>query len=157
VVQETWIAVLKGIEKFEGRSSLKTWIFSILVNRARTIGAREGKYIPTDWSDDPEPGESSLPHDQFTGADNHWAGNPEPWGTSPEAQLESGETRRVIEAAIVLLPPNQREVITLRDIDGLTSDEVCNILQISETNQRVLLHRARSRVRMALARYLAGE
>lgn len=162
VAQETWIAVLKGLDRFEGRSSLKTWIFSILVNRARTIGVREGRYVPADMLEEADPGEAALSPDRFLPADHpqwphHWASAPQPWDSIPEARLGSDETRQVIETAIAALPGSQREVITLRDVDGLSSGEVCNILQISETNQRVLLHRARSRVRAALERYLVGE
>ena len=162
VAQETWIAVLQGLDRFEGRSSLKTWIFSILVNRARTVGQREGRYIPTDLSDDPDPADANPLAGRFVPADdpahaNTWASPPQPWDTIPEEHLESDETRAVIDQAIAALSASQREVITLRDIDGLSSEEVCNILQITETNQRVLLHRAKTRVRRALERYLAGE
>jgi len=155
VAQETWMAVLQGLDRFEGRSSLKTWIFSILVNQARTAGQREGRYVPTDLLEETD-AEPAVSPDRFLQA-GHWASPPQPWDSLPEAHLESDETQQVIAEAIAALPGNQREVITLRDVDGLSSGEVCNILQISETNQRVLLHRARSRVRRALERYLTGE
>lgn len=162
VVQETWVAVLTGLDRFEGRSSLKTWIYSILTNRAKTRGQREGRTIPfsamgTLDDDAPEP---SVAPDRFepVGREwgNHWKDTTEPgdWDSIPEARLLSMETRTVIQKAIDSLPPNQREVITLRDVLGWSSEEVCNVLELSETNQRVLLHRARSKVRQALEKYL---
>ena len=162
VVQETWIGVLKGMRRFEGRSSLKTWIFSILMNQARTIGQREGRYQTIEWEEagDLEP---SVVADRFQSADNpypdHWttAGRPDSWDTIPEDTLLNKETRRYIQQAIDDLTESQRMVITLRDVDMLTSEEVCNILGISETNQRVLLHRARSKVRQSLETYLSEQ
>jgi RNA polymerase sigma-70 factor, ECF subfamily len=161
-VQETWIAVLQGLDRFEGRSSLKTWIFSILVNRARTIAQREGRYVLIDSLEDAEPSDPVISRDRFYPADhpqwpNTWISAPPAWDSIPERKLESDETRRVIEQAIGELPANQRAVITLRDMEELSSEEACNILEISETNQRVLLHRARTRVRRALERYFVGE
>jgi RNA polymerase sigma-70 factor, ECF subfamily len=158
VAQETWIAVLRGLAKFEGRSSLKTWIFSILVNRAKTLAQREGRYVkqesvdesPTDTGD---PGISLGRFDQY----RHWEAYPGSWDELPEDKLASDETRAVIQTAINMLPNLQREVITLRDINQFSSEEVCNILMITETNQRVLLHRARTRVRSVLEKYLAEE
>ncbi len=161
VVQETWIAVLKGLDRFEGRSSLKTWIFTILTNRAKTRAQREGRYVPLDLSDDSE-AEPAVPADRFRPADDpnypgHWLPDQKPqnWESVPEAHLLSSETMMLIAQAIQNLPPNQREVIRLRDVEGFSSAEVCNILMLSETNQRVLLHRARSRVRRALEDYMA--
>lgn len=160
VVQETWIAVLRGLDRFEGRSSLKTWIFTILTNRAKTRAQREGRYVPLEISDDFE-NEPAVSPDRFHAPDsatpNHWSpeGAPHSWESIPEDRLLSLETRAQIMQAIDMLPPNQREVIRLRDVEGFSSGEVCNILAISETNQRVLLHRARSRVRRALEAYLA--
>ncbi len=159
VTQETWVALLRGLDRFEGRSSLKTWLFTILTNRAKTRAARDGRSVRLELEDSLEES-STVPSWRFqmmddSGRVGHWteAGAPRPWN-QPEAQFLAGETRAVIDAAIERLPPNQRAVISLRDIEGFTSDDVCNMLSISETNQRVLLHRARSRVRQALEVYL---
>jgi RNA polymerase sigma-70 factor, ECF subfamily len=160
VIQETWIAVLRGLDRFEGRSSLKTWIFSILVNRAKTLTKREDRYVQFAEYDDPETDEPSVALDRFYPTDDqtgHWISFPRRWDEMPEERLLSQETRDAIHQAIDTLPPNQREVITLRDIEGWSSQEVCNVLMISETNQRVLLHRARSRVRQALEVYLNSQ
>jgi len=157
VVQETWLGVLNGLDRFEGRSSLKTWIFRILTNRAKTRGEREGRTVP--FSSLAEPGEEgpSVEPERFSGPDHRWAGHwaayPERWETVPERKLLSSEARTRIDDAIAGLPPSQRAVITLRDVAGLTSEEVCNVLELSETNQRVLLHRARSKVRAVLEDY----
>ncbi|MBI5670688.1 MAG: sigma-70 family RNA polymerase sigma factor [Chloroflexi bacterium] len=159
VAQETWLAVFKGVGRFEGRSSLKTWIFSILVNRAKTYAQREGRYVPLDWddanSDEPTVAPSRFAPDEHTGAPRHWINPPGSWESIPEDRLLSRELRGCIQQAINALPANQRLVITLRDVEGLSSDEVCNILAVSETNQRVLLHRARARVRQAVENYLS--
>jgi RNA polymerase sigma-70 factor, ECF subfamily len=159
VVQETWVAVLQGISRFEGRSSLKTWLFRILTNRAKTRAQREGRYVPLTLSDDADTDEPAVSAERFHPAGDEWPGDwlvePAPWDTIPETRLLSLETRATIQRAIDMLPPNQREVITLRDIQGFGSEEVCNVLNISESNQRVLLHRARSKVRQALESYLA--
>jgi RNA polymerase sigma-70 factor, ECF subfamily len=162
IVQEAWLGVLQGIERFEGRSSFKTWLFRILVNRARTRAGREARTIPFSavgigHLDDP--GEAAVPRERFRPANDpvapfHWGAPPRSWGESPEARLLSQETLEVVTRAIALLPPGQREVITLRDVDGWTAEEVCNVLDISDTNQRVLLHRGRSKVRAALERHL---
>jgi RNA polymerase sigma-70 factor (ECF subfamily) len=163
VVQETWLGVIQGLDRFEGRSSLKTWIFRILTNRAKTKGEREGRTIPfsalheNGSPDEPvvDPSRFLPPeHERWPG---HWASRPANWDELPEERLLAGETRSRILAAVDRLPPSQRAVITLRDIDGWTSDEVCNILGLSETNQRVLLHRARSKVRRALEQYFDEE
>src|SRR2546429_3581753 len=157
VVQETWIGVLNGIDRFEGRSSLKTWIFRILTNIAKTRGQRERRTVPFSALERPDAvreaavdADRCLPpdHERWPG---HWASRPEPW---PEERLLAAETRAVVERAIDELPPAQRAVISLRDIEGWSSDEARNALGISETNQRVLLHRARSKVRQALEDYL---
>jgi RNA polymerase sigma-70 factor (ECF subfamily) len=160
VVQETWLAVLKGIGRFEGRSSLKTWIFSIMINRAKTIAQREGRYTAFSWDEEAEQDEPGVSRERFHPADDpqfpqHWISSPQSWEEIPEEKLLSDETRAIIATAIEMLSPNQREVITLRDIEMLSSDEVCNILGVSESNQRVLLHRARGKVRQALEAYLA--
>lgn len=152
-VQETWIGVLKGLRRFEGRSSLKTWLFSILMNQARTIAQREGRYEQVAFDEALEPEEAAVAPERFQNA-GHWQDAPTSWDALPEAVLLSKETRRYLQKAIDGLPENQRLVITLRDVEMLTAEEVCNMLRVSETNQRVLLHRARSKVRRALEGYL---
>ena len=149
VVQEAWLAVLNGIGRFEGRSSLKTWIFRILTNIAKTRGQREGRSLPFSAlvADD----EPAVDPERFL-ADGQWAAPPPSWG--PEERLLGDETRAVVDAAIAELPPSQALVITMRDVEGFSAEEACNALEISETNQRVLLHRARSKVRQALEDYL---
>jgi RNA polymerase sigma-70 factor, ECF subfamily len=160
VVQETWLGVLQGLARFEGRSSLKTWLFRILTNRARTRGQREGRSIPFSavWPPDSDTADPSVEADRFFPPEHvsagHWMSRPQNWEALPEERLIGEETRAQIQQAIDALPSNQREVITLRDIEGWSSEEVCNVLEISETNQRVLLHRARSKVRRALEQYL---
>ena len=158
VAQETWLGVLQGLERFEGRSSLRTWLFRILTNRAKTRGVREARSVPFSaaWSAEDEPGEPAVAPERFLPPEHpewpgHWAAAPA--DPLPEERLLANETQAVIRAAIAALSPAQREVITLRDVEGWSADEVCNALAISETNQRVLLHRARSRVRSALERY----
>ncbi len=155
-VQDAWVGVLKGLDGFEGRSSLRTWIFKILVNIAKTRGQREARSIPfaSVWS----PGDDvrSVDPDRFqpagASAPGDWAEPPTDWG--PEDRVVSRETLAKVAAAIETLPPNQREVIRMRDVLGWSSAEVRNALDLSETNQRVLLHRARAKVRGALERYL---
>ena len=158
VVQETWLGVLKGLARFEGRSSLKTWIFKIAANIARTRAVREGRCLPFSslpGSDD----EPSVDPDRFFPPDHprhpgHWARGPASWEI-PEGRLLSGETRNVILAAIEQLPTAQRLVVTLRDVEGWSAEETCQALEVSDGNQRVLLHRARSKLRAALERYLS--
>lgn len=155
VVQETWLAVLNGLSAFEGRSALKSWIFSILTNRAKTRAVREKRSIPfsdlfSAGSDD----EPSVDPDRFTSSGS-WAEPPTRWEkNTPEQLMLRHEARAMIDHAVADLPPNQRAVVTLRDVEGLDAVEVCNILGLSETNQRVLLHRGRSRVRAVLEQYL---
>jgi RNA polymerase sigma-70 factor (ECF subfamily) len=146
VVQEAWLGVLKGLDRFEGRSALKTWIYSIVANVARTRAVREARSAP--FSSFATGDEPSVDPDRFI-PDGHWGSPPEPW----RAVLDD-EARGVIDAAIAVLPDQQRQVIELRDVAGWSSDEVRNVLELSETNQRVLLHRARSKVRAALEDYL---
>lgn len=159
VVQEAWLGVLQGLDGFEGRSSLKSWVLRILVNTARTRGAREARSVPFSalgggGDDGPavDPGQF-LPddHPRWPG---HWANAPRAWS---EERLLAKEALQVAQGAIDALPPAQREVIVLRDVEGLSSEEACALLGVSEGNQRVLLHRARARVRAALDRHLAGE
>jgi len=159
VTQETWLHVLRGLSRFEFRSSLKTWIVSILKNRARTRATRERRNTPVSdlWlatvSDEP-----AVDPDRFFGLENpalvdRWASAPR--GVAPEEQLLASETQAIISQAIQALPLAQREVITLRDIEGWPSADVCNALGLTESNQRVLLHRARSKVRAAIEPYLS--
>jgi RNA polymerase sigma-70 factor, ECF subfamily len=157
VVQETWLAVLNGIDRFEGRSSLKTWLFRILTNRAKTRGQRDGRMVPFSslagaGGEDDEP---SVDPDRFLGPDSRtpgaWAAPPRAW---PEEKILERETLGVINMAIEELPEAQREVIRLRDVEGWTPMEVTDALEITDGNQRVLLHRARSKVRAAVEMYL---
>lgn len=156
-VQEAWLGVLKGIERFEGRATLRTWLLRIVANVARTKGVRETRSVPFSALGDEGP---SVPEERFRGPESRWAGHwaspPEEWAR-PEQELLSAETRSQLAAAIDALPESQRQVISLRDVEGWSADEVCNVLGLSETNQRVLLHRARTRVRAALDGYLTGK
>jgi RNA polymerase sigma-70 factor (ECF subfamily) len=156
VVAETWLAVYTGLDRFEGRSSLKTWLFRILTNKAKTRGQRESRTVPfSALAADGDEGETAVDVDRFFGPDSrHPGGWVAPPRGVPEERLLAAEARATIESAIAALPPNQRAVITLRDVEGLSAEEACNVLGLSETNQRVLLHRARSKVRAAFERYL---
>jgi RNA polymerase sigma-70 factor, ECF subfamily len=161
VVQETWLGVLKGIGSFQGRSSLRTWIFRILANIAKTRGQREGRSVPFatlagDDLDAPavDPHRFDTPEGSSRG---RWSTLPDDWTGIPEDRLLGGETLEVVGKAIEGLPPMQAEVIRLRDALGWTSEEVRNALELSETNQRVLLHRARAKVRSALEQYFSSE
>lgn len=161
IVQETWLGVLQGLDRFEARSSLKTWIFRILLNRARTRLQRERRSVPfsslvNDAHDPIVDPECFLPADHPFAA-GHWSSPPRYWGATPESDFLRGETQAHIQNVIATLPPGQQAVITLRDIEGWTASEVGSILEISEVNQRVLLHRARSRVRQALEGYFGEE
>lgn len=157
VVQETWLGVLRGLKEFEGRSTLRTWIFRILTNQAKTRGVRDGRMTPfsalgeSDATDDP-----AVDPSRFT-SKGMWADPPRPWNDdTPEKILLREEAVGVLNRAIAGLPPNQQAVVTLRDAEGLSSEEVCNVLDISETNQRVLLHRARSKLRRFMEEFLKG-
>jgi RNA polymerase sigma-70 factor, ECF subfamily len=155
VVQETWLAVVNGIDRFGGRSSLKTWIFGILVNLAKTRAQREARSIPFSAAvADTDP---SVDPDRFLPADHRFAGGwlmgPSEW-RRPEEELIRGEMRRAILQAINRLPDAQRAVITMRDVEGCPAEEVSEALGISDGNQRVLLHRARSKVRGAIEEHL---
>jgi RNA polymerase sigma-70 factor (ECF subfamily) len=163
VVQDAWLGVLKGLKTFEGRSSLKTWIFRILTNCAKTRAQREGRTLAFSSLEtmDVDADPSALDPDRFQGADGEWPGHwrvfPADWNALPEQQLLSQETRGCILRSIETLSPRQREVITLRDIEGCSAEETCQALGISEQNQRVLLHRARLKLRQALEQYFEGE
>jgi len=157
VVQETWLAVIAGIDRFEERSTVKTWIFRILMNLARTRGVRESRTVPFgDLGPDPDDDRPSFAPERFRGrlslAPGHWrvGAGPAPWDEQPDEHLAAAETLVTVRQAIAALPDRQRAVISLRDVDGWTAAEVCDLLDLSEGNQRVLLHRARARVRQAL-------
>jgi RNA polymerase sigma-70 factor (ECF subfamily) len=159
VVQETWVTFVQSLERFEGRSSLKTWLFGTLLNCARNRRRKEVRSVPFSSLWDPcEPAEPTFDPACFRPEGEAWAGN---WvvpfrgfGEDGERKLLRGELRAKLRAAIERLPPAQREVITLRDLEGFQSDEVCALLELSEANQRVLLHRARARVRATIEAYL---
>jgi RNA polymerase sigma-70 factor (ECF subfamily) len=159
VTQEAWLGVLNGIDRFEGRSTLKTWIFRILVNRAKTRGQRESRSVPFSSlaTGDDEP---AVDADRFLGPDSAtpgaWQSPPASWGQEPEQKLIAAEGQAMIVKAIETLPPAQRRVITLRDVHGLGAEEVRDLLDLSDGNQRVLLHRARSKVRQLLERYFSN-
>jgi RNA polymerase sigma-70 factor, ECF subfamily len=143
VVQDTWLAVLRGLAGFEGRSSLQTWMFTILVNRARTTGAREQRTIPVA---DAGP---VVDASRF-GPDGAWSAPPEHWIEEAEDRIEAGKLALLLRSAMDGLPPRQREVVLLRDVEGMSSADVCSVLAISEANQRVLLHRGRGKLRQVL-------
>ncbi|HSK25947.1 MAG TPA: RNA polymerase sigma factor [Jiangellales bacterium] len=162
VVQDTWMAVVRGLDRFEGRSSLRTWVFRILTNVAKTRGVREARTVP--WSslgsaDDEVP---TVDPDRFVApgqpAGEHWTslGSPRRWQPSPEDSSVAGEIRVRLVQALALLPDRQRVVVTLRDVHGFPAEEVCVALGISDANQRVLLHRARARLRAELEDYYRG-
>jgi RNA polymerase sigma-70 factor (ECF subfamily) len=155
VVQDTWLAALDGLDAFEARSSLRTWLFSILANKARNRAAREGRSVP--WSalgdGDLAPAVDAA---RFR-PDGHWLETHGRWSDEDPERLAAGaQTRAAIERAIAALPEAQRAVVTLRDVEGLEADQICNLLGLSLTNQRVLLHRARTRLRQALAEFMDG-
>lgn len=160
VAQEAWLGVLQGLDRFEGRCSMKSWIFTILTNRARTRGQREGRSAP--FSSITAAGgenESAVDMDRFfstgqNGTAGRWVSQPTNWDEMPEERLMGSEVRAVVTAAVEGLPQSQQAVITLRDIEGFSAEEACNVLGITETNQQVLLHRARSKVRRAVEAYL---
>jgi RNA polymerase sigma-70 factor (ECF subfamily) len=149
VVQDTWLGVLRGIDRFEGRSSLRTWLLTILVNRARTTGVRESRSVAVA---DAEPAVDRARFD----AGGAWSSPPEHWVEDAEERLGAAQLADHINAALEQMPPRQRAVVTLRDVDGLDSDEVCAVLAITQGNQRVLLHRGRSQLRQALETVMAG-
>jgi RNA polymerase sigma-70 factor, ECF subfamily len=160
VAQEAWMGVIRGIDRFRGDSSLKTWIFRILTNRAKSYAARTPRAIPFSALP-PEADEPSVNPERFLGDDHpvwpgHWASAPANWQSLPEERLLAGETLDCIKDAIATLPETQQQVVTLRDVEGWSSDEVCDLLRLTETNQRVLLHRGRSKIRAALETYFAS-
>ena len=154
VIQDAWLTVLRSLERFERRSSLRTWVIGIVVNIARSRARAERRTVSLETAE----AEPSVDRARFLPLEHprwprHWAVEPLPWPT-PEDDMLAGETRQVILDAIAALPPAQREVVALRDLEGLSSRDVCNALGVTDTNQRVLLHRARSRVRKAIEQYL---
>jgi RNA polymerase sigma-70 factor (ECF subfamily) len=159
VAQDTWLGVLQGIGRFEGRSSLRTWIFRILVNRAKSRGVRERRSQPFSalaGERDEEDGPTVDPDRFFPEGHaeaGEWSAPPRPWEYRPDDRVLAGELRGVIAAALEDLPPRQRTVITLRDVQGWSADEVRAALDLSEGNQRVLLHRARAKVRRDVEQY----
>ena len=159
VVQDAWLGMLSGLAKFEGRSSLRTWTFSILVNRARTRGVREARTLPQSPLD---PCGGPAAYDWSAGPDGAqpWTWSsidaPSQWDTAPESVVLSKEALRQLDRALSALPPRQRKVVTMRDVCGMSAEEVCASLHISPQNQRVLLHRARAVLRKALAEYYRG-
>ncbi|MDQ2957516.1 MAG: RNA polymerase sigma factor [Actinomycetota bacterium] len=150
VAQETWLALLNGLDRFEGRSSLRTWLFQICVNRARSIGQREHRTVPVELI------EPAVDAEQFspTGA---WTSPPTPWPDAVSSALDDANLVGVIRRAIDGLPTMQRLVVTMRDIDGLSSKQVCQVLSITEANQRVLLHRGRSHIRRGIDGAVIGQ
>jgi RNA polymerase sigma-70 factor (ECF subfamily) len=154
VVQETWLAVVGQIDRFEGRSSVRTWIGAILVNHAKTRGIRDKRAVPFSAlsAEDVEPVEP----ERF-GARGFWSVPPRRWDEAPETLVLRKESREAIERELATLPATQRTVVVLRDLESWSAEEVCNVLEISETNQRVLLHRGRMRLRAALERYHSGK
>jgi RNA polymerase sigma-70 factor, ECF subfamily len=160
VVQETWIAVIRGIDGFEGRSALRTWIFRILANQARTRGVRERRTVPASSLTD-ELAEAELPSvsvERFAGPPGRgmWAQPPARWSDQPEERLLAAETFGHFAETVSTLPENQRRVLVLRDVEGWSSEEVCELLELSDVNQRVLLHRARTKLRGALEQEFGG-
>lgn len=155
--QDAWLAVVTGVERFEGRSSLRTWLFRIVVLRAQTRGVQEGRTVPFSSMDGQGEGGADVDpdrfHDESSRYAGHWASPPTPW---PDRALMDAETVRLVQAEIERLPAMQRAVVTLRDMEGLEAQEVCQALGLSGANQRVLLHRARCRMRAALEHHLEG-
>ena len=160
IVQETWMAIVTGIDRFEGRSALGTWIFSILTNQAKTHSARESRAVPFSCVAPSDAEEPTVDPDRFQKDDDawpgHWATPPRPW-QKPERRLLSLEARDHLKAALEQLPNRQRMIVGLRDIEGYSSEEVCELLDLSPENQRVLLHRGRSRLRALLEEYFAAD
>jgi RNA polymerase sigma-70 factor (ECF subfamily) len=149
VAQDTWVAVLRGLDRYQGRSSLQTWLFGICANRARSAYARQARVVPI------EPNEQAEDPARF-GPSRAWVDPVEPWG-DVDARLDADALLPLVRAAIDDLPDVQRQVVTLRDVEGLTSKDVCMVLDISKANQRVLLHRGRARVRRALEQQMTEQ
>ena len=159
IVQETWLAIITGIDRFEGRCAFGTWMFSILINQAKTHNARESRSRPFCSISPSGTDETAVDADRFQKDDDawpgHWATPPRPW-QKPDRRVLSLEARAHLKDALTQLPDRQRLVVALRDVDGLSSAEVCGLLGLSRENERVLLHRGRSRLRAALEGYIDG-
>ncbi len=149
VVQDTWMAVVRGVDRFEGRSSFKTWLMRIVVNRARTTGIRENRSVAI--------GDASVVDQSRFDHSGHWTSPPQQWSEDIDDRIRAEAMAAQIQMAMEALPSQQRVVVTLHDVEGLTSKEVCTVLSISEGNQRVLLHRGRSRLRQALETEFGAE
>lgn len=162
VVQDTWLGVVRGLDRFQARSSLRTWVFSILANLGRTRGVRESRTLPWASLSAADGAGPTVDPRRFRGREDEWpchwtpVGSPRPWQPSPEDAAVAGEVRGEVARALTGLPERQRTVVALRDVHGLSSDEVCAALAISSVNQRVLLHRGRARMRAALEDYYRG-
>jgi RNA polymerase sigma-70 factor (ECF subfamily) len=162
IVQETWLAVVGGLDRFEGRSSVRTWVFRILTNLGKTRGVREARTVPLSSLSGAEATGPTVDASRFRGVDDEWpqhwtpVGSPRPWTPSPEDAALAGEVRRQVATALTDLPERQRTVVSLRDVHGMSADEVCAALDISAANQRVLLHRGRARLRETLEDYYRG-
>jgi RNA polymerase sigma-70 factor (ECF subfamily) len=163
VAQEAWLGILRGLHQFAGRASFKTWMFRILVNCAKRRALRESRSVALSeqWDAAEDLLEAAVPPEWFRGEGDQWRGGwlvfPGDWGEQPEQRLVAAETRRELAAMIERLPFKQRQVLVLRDVDGLSASEVRETLQLSESNQRVLLHRARSTLRRLLSDHLLSE
>jgi RNA polymerase sigma-70 factor (ECF subfamily) len=161
-VQDAWLGVLRGLARFEGRSSVRNWVFTILVNRARSRGAREARTVPWSQLAPDDAGGPTVDPDRFQDAagayPGHWTstGAPQRWDTHPERRVLDREVLALLDRALETLPARQRLVVTLRDVQDLTSQEVCAVLGITPQNQRVLLHRGRAALRRALEDYYRG-
>lgn len=155
VVQDAWLTVLRSLDRYERRSTFRTWVLGIVVNLARSRARAERREVAVSSESEPSVDQARFLPATHPRWPHHWAVEPAVWRT-PEDELLAAETRRIIREAIDSLPAAQREVIVLRDIEGLPSADACNILALTDTHQRVLLHRARSRVRNALERYFAA-
>jgi RNA polymerase sigma-70 factor (ECF subfamily) len=160
IVQEAWMAVLTAIHRFEGRSALRTWIFSIVINQAKSHSARERRTLPLSCVGTCADDQPAVDPDRFQKDDDawpgHWATPPRPWG-KPDRRLLSLEARSRLKAALAQLPERQRLIVGLRDIEGFSAEEVCDVLDLSQENQRVLLHRGRSRLRAVLGEYVGDD
>lgn len=160
VAQEAWLGVLRGVGRFEGRSSLQTWLFTILANCARSRARREKRTVSFSAFFGEEDVESAVEPERFQQEGrwrDHWLHFPASWSELPEERILAQETLERVRQAIDGLPPNQRTVVLLRDVEGLSAAEACNVLQVSESNQRVLLHRGRAKVQHALVQYFGED
>ena len=156
VVADTWLAVIEGIDRFEGRSTIRTWLVRILMNKARTRGVRDARSVPFASLIPNDDDLAGFDTDQFRGDSRrrypgHWTAIPADWSTMPAERFEASITMDAVRSAIAALPESQRAVIVLRDVEGWSSGEICDALDLTDSNERVLLHRARGAVRRALS------